>query len=56
MDLTKVALAKHLGILRQRVNEIVRGKRGSTPDTARLLSQAFGTTLQFWLNLQNQYE
>jgi plasmid maintenance system antidote protein VapI len=28
----------------------------TTPDTARLLSQAFGTTLQFWLNLQNQYE
>lgn len=56
MDLTQVALAKHLGIPTQRVNEIVRGKRGITPDTAWLLSQAFGTTPQFWLNLQNQYE
>ena len=49
MDLTQVALAKHLGIPTQRVNEIVRGKRGITPDTAWLLSQAFGTTPQFWL-------
>ena len=56
LELTQVALAKHLGIPTQRVNEIVRGKRGITPETAWLLSQAFGTTPQFWLNLQNQYE
>ena len=56
LDLTQVALAKHLGIPTQRVNEIVRGKRGITPDTAWLLSQAFGTTPQFWLNLQMQHE
>jgi addiction module HigA family antidote len=56
LGLTQVALAKHLGIPTQRVNEIVRGKRGITPDTAWLLSQAFGTTPQFWLNLQMQHE
>ncbi len=56
IGLTQVALAKHLGIPTQRVNEIVRGKRGITPDTAWLLSQAFGTTPQFWLNLQMQHE
>jgi len=56
LGLTQVALAKHLGIPTQRVNEIVRGKRGITPNTAWLLSQAFGTSPQFWLNLQMQHE
>ena len=56
LDLTQVALAKHLDIPTQRVNEIVRGKRGITPETAWLFSQAFSTTPQFWLNLQMQYD
>ncbi|KPK07460.1 MAG: XRE family transcriptional regulator [Anaerolineae bacterium SG8_19] len=56
LDLSQVALAEHLGIPTQRVNEIVRGKRGITPETAWLFSQAFGTTPQFWLNLQMQYD
>jgi addiction module HigA family antidote len=56
LELTQVALARHLGIPVQRVNEIVRGKRGITPETAWLLSQAFKTTPQFWLNLQMQYD
>jgi addiction module HigA family antidote len=53
---TQVALAEHLGVPLQRINEIVRGKRGITPDTAWLLAQAFGTTPQFWLNLQAAYD
>jgi addiction module HigA family antidote len=56
LDLTQVALARHLGIPTQRISEIVRGKRGITPDTAWLFAQAFGTTPQFWLNLQMQYD
>lgn len=56
LALTQVALAAHLGVPTQRINEIVRGKRGITPATAWLLSQAFGTTPQFWLNLQSQYD
>jgi addiction module HigA family antidote len=56
MGISQVALAKHLGIPVQRVNEIVRGKRGVTPDTAWLLSQAFGTTPEFWMNLQTAYD
>lgn len=56
LDLTQVALARHLNIPTQRVNEIVRGKRGITPETAWLLSQAFATTPQFWLNLQMNYD
>ena len=56
LELTQVALARHLSIPTQRVNELVRGKRGVSPDTAWLLSQAFGTTPQFWLNLQMNYD
>lgn len=49
-------LAAHLGIPIQRVNELVRGKRGVTPDTAWLLSQALKTTPEFWMNLQNNFD
>lgn len=56
LGLTQVALARHLDIPTQRVNEIVRGKRGVSPETAWLLAQAFGTTPQFWLNLQMNHD
>jgi addiction module HigA family antidote len=56
LGLTQVALAKHLGVSTQRVNELIRGKRGVTPQTAWLLAGAFGTTPQFWLNLQANYD
>lgn len=56
MKLSQVRLAAHLGIPLQRVNEIVRGKRGVTPETAWLLSQAFDTTPDFWLNLQAAHD
>ena len=53
---TQVALAEHIGVSVQRVNELVRGKRGVTPETAWLLSQAFGTSPEFWLNLQAAHD
>jgi addiction module HigA family antidote len=56
LGLTQVALAEHLGVPLQRVNELVRGRRGVTPETAWLLSQALGTTPEFWLNLQTSYD
>ena len=56
LGITQVHLAEHIGVPVQRVNEIVRGKRGITPETAWLLGQAFGTTPQFWVNLQSGYE
>ncbi len=52
LGLTQVALARHLGVPIQRVNEIVSGKRGITPETAWLLASAFGTTPEFWVNAQ----
>ena len=56
LELTQKALATHVGIPVQRVNEIVRGKRGITPETAWLLSEALRTTPEFWLNLQSIHE
>ena len=56
LGLTQVALAEHLGVPVQRINEIVRGKRGVTPETAWLLSQAFDTTPQFWISLQANHD
>jgi addiction module HigA family antidote len=53
---TQVALAEHLGIPVQRINELVRGTRGVTPETAWLLAQALDTTPEFWLNLQAAYD
>lgn len=50
------ALAVHLGIPIQRVNEVVRGKRGVTPKTAWLLGEALKTSPEFWLNLQAAYD
>ncbi len=56
LGVTQVALAAHLGIPVQRINEIVRGKRGVTPETAWLLAQAFTTTPDFWINLQTAHD
>lgn len=56
MGLTQRALAAHLDIPIQRINEVIKGKRGISPDTAWLLSEAFQTSPEFWLNLQNTYD
>lgn len=56
LGLTQVALAQHLEVPVQRINELVRGKRGITPETAWFLAGAFGTTPEFWLNLQSNHD
>ena len=56
LEVTQVAFARHIGVPVQRVNELVRGKRGITPETAWLLSQALDTTPQFWVNLQTNHD
>jgi antitoxin HigA-1 len=56
LGLTQRALAAHIGVPVQRINEIIRGKRGISPETAWLLSQALGTTPEFWFNLQANYD
>ncbi len=56
MELTQVRLAAHLEVPVQRINELVNGKRGITPETAWLLAGAFETTPDFWMNVQAQYD
>ena len=50
------ALALELKVPAPRINEIVRERRAVTPDTALRLARYFGTTPQFWLNLQTSYD
>jgi antitoxin HigA-1 len=49
-------LARELGISTNRLNELVRGKRGITADTALRLARRFDTSAEFWMNLQSAYE
>jgi addiction module HigA family antidote len=56
MNVSQVAFAAHISVPVQRVNEIVRGKRGITPETAWLFAEALGTSPEFWLNLQSNYD
>lgn len=56
MGQTQRALATHLNIPIQRINEIVRGKRGVSPETAWLFSEALNTSPEFWLNLQSAHD
>ncbi len=52
LDMTQSELAERLGVSFPRVNEVIHGKRGITPDTALRLERLFGMEAQFWLNLQ----
>ena len=56
LGLSQKAVADHMGIPVQRINEIIKGKRGISPDTAWLFSDAFKTSPEFWLNLQVTYD
>ncbi|MBX6363921.1 MAG: HigA family addiction module antidote protein [Gemmatimonadetes bacterium] len=52
LGMTRMELAKRIGVPLQRVNQIVKGKRSVTPDTALRLARLFGTTPDFWRNGQ----
>jgi antitoxin HigA-1 len=56
MGLSQNQLAQAIGVPPRRINEIVLGKRGITADTALRLAKAFGTSVQFWMGLQDEYE
>jgi addiction module HigA family antidote len=56
LKVSQVRFAAHLGIPTQRVNEIVNGKRGVTPETALLFAAALGTSPEFWINLQGSHD
>jgi len=56
LGLTQAELAKMLKISTNRLNEIARGKRGVTADTALRLADYFRTSAEFWMNLQTAYD
>src|SRR5512137_698298 len=56
MGITQYRLAKDINVPARRINEIVHGKRAITANTALRLSRYFGTSEQFWMNLQVRYD
>lgn len=52
LQVSQSAFARHIGWTQPKVNEIVSGKRGITPESAMVLADALNTTPEFWLNLQ----
>lgn len=56
LGLTAYALARALRVPRTRIERIAREQSGITADTALRLGKLFGTSAQFWLNLQDRYE
>ena len=55
-EITQNKLAVSIGVPPRRINEIVHGKRGITASTAIRLARYFGTSEEFWMNLQSNYE
>ncbi|GBG13693.1 virulence factor [Novimethylophilus kurashikiensis] len=56
MGISQNRLANAIGVPPRRINEIVLGKRAITADTALRLAKALGTSVQFWMGLQDEYE
>lgn len=56
MDISQNALARGIAVPPRRINEIVLGKRAVTADTALRLARYFGTSEQFWMGLQSDYD
>ena len=56
LGLSQYRLAKEVSVPARRINQIVRGIRAITADTALRLARFFGTTERFWLNLQSRYD
>jgi antitoxin HigA-1 len=56
LGLSQNRLGRDLGVSPRRINEIVHGKRSITADTALRLSRYFGTSAEFWLGLQVDYD
>jgi addiction module HigA family antidote len=56
LEISQYRLAQAINVPARRINEIVHGKRGISPDTAARLARAFGTSDRFWTNLQARYD
>jgi addiction module HigA family antidote len=56
MEISAYRLSKDVGIPQTRTSQIIKGKRRITADTALRFSRYFGTSVKFWLGLQNDYD
>ncbi|MBI4665194.1 MAG: HigA family addiction module antidote protein [Nitrospinae bacterium] len=56
LGITQTQLARETGISYLRVNELVNGKRGITPDTAMRLAKYLGTSAEYWMNWQSAFD
>lgn len=56
LGISQYQLARSIGVPARRINEIVHGDRRISADTALRLSRFFGTSEQFWMNLQARYD
>lgn len=56
LNMSQAALARALGVPKNRISQIINGDRGITADTALRLARWMGTTPQYWLNLQMMYD
>ena len=53
---SQAAFARQIGWTKARLNELIRGKRGITAESALDLSEALGTSAKLWMNLQSTYD
>ncbi|MEX0728823.1 MAG: HigA family addiction module antitoxin [Planctomycetaceae bacterium] len=56
LGISQYRLAKEINVSARRINEIVKGTRAISANTALRLARYFGTSVELWLNLQTQYE
>ena len=56
LNITQYRLAVDTGIPHSRITAIIKGRRAISPDTALRFARYFGTTAEFWINLQNEYD
>lgn len=56
LEISQYRVAQDIGVSPRRINEIVHGQRAVTANTALRLGRYFGTSAQFWLNLQTHYD
>ena len=56
MNMSQKSFSEQIHVSFQRINELVNGKRGITPETAWLLSKSLNTSPEFWMNLQSSYD
>ncbi len=56
LEMGAIAFARRLGVPRTRVERLVKGMTGMTPDTAMRLARAFNTTPEYWMNMQTNHD